>query len=162
MGVRFQVKLPAPYAGLGRKGRNIILWRWFPQVAAYDYYGWHVDGFHPFGYSPGAFADYDVAITLPSDLGVAATGIALDSLTPQPSDSLFITRRFRASAVPDFACFITDEPRRILGCPPARMIAFYSARFGPGPSQSPTVIDASGIITRSISAPGLILLAEKP
>lgn len=59
---------------------------WFPRVAAYtDYEGWHVDQFLGAGEFTLEFGDYTVAITVPDNHIVAATGSlanATNVLTP--------------------------------------------------------------------------------
>ena len=53
-----------------------FLAQWFPRVAAYtDYEGWHTKPFLGRGEFTLEFGDYDVAITVPDDHVVSATGV---------------------------------------------------------------------------------------
>ena len=183
LGISWTVKLPFPYAGLGRKGRNLILGKWYPQVAASDWSGWHTDGFHALGCSPAAFADYDVTITLTSDLPIAATGSGSRSQGSRGQGVKLKTVRFHAESVPDFALFAGPDfttlqdsaagTKLILWTrTPAEawpllrtgrnILNFYTNWLGPYPYPELTIVAGSGIVTTSISAPGLIILAEKP
>jgi len=109
----FSVRLPAPFAGLGVRGRRYVLGDWYPQLAWRDSASWRAAGFSGAGGSPSAFADYDVWLTVPSDLRVAATGtllspsdeVGLMKLPPgvAPAGRAAKTLHFQARDVPGFA-----------------------------------------------------------
>lgn len=63
------------YECFGASGDCIFqVGQWFPRLAAYDDHGWHNDPFLGVGEFPLEFGDYDVAVTVPADHVVAATG----------------------------------------------------------------------------------------
>ncbi|HDQ99068.1 MAG TPA: hypothetical protein ENN51_02105 [candidate division WOR-3 bacterium] len=95
----FVTRLPRFFvAGIGRRGRFYLLNHWHPQLAAWRG-DWHADGVQPAGFAPAQVADYDVTITLPADLAVAATGRVLED----GAGSGFRRHRFRADRVAGFA-----------------------------------------------------------
>ncbi|MEO0073328.1 MAG: hypothetical protein ABIK43_01535 [candidate division WOR-3 bacterium] len=70
----YTVKLPFPFANLGARGRRYVVSDWYPQLALYDSNGWYADGYSSAGGSPSFPADYEVCLTVSSDLRIAATG----------------------------------------------------------------------------------------
>jgi hypothetical protein len=70
----FEVKIPAFFSRLGHKGRQYVVSQWYPKMVVYDQQGWHPDGYHAIGEFYGEFGTFDVAITLPSEMVVGATG----------------------------------------------------------------------------------------
>lgn len=110
----FTVRLPFPFAGLGVRGRRFILNSWYPQLAFRDSSGWRAAGFSSAGGSGAYFADYEVRLTVPSDLRIAATGtltapaVEVELMKMPPGETrtngcATKTLLFHAWEVPDFA-----------------------------------------------------------
>ncbi len=59
----------------GRRGRHYDLAQWYPKVAVYDRGGWQRNAFVPSGELYGEFGDFRVALVLPEDQIVGATGV---------------------------------------------------------------------------------------
>ncbi len=72
--IDFFVKLPFIFSRLGHIGHHYEITQWYPKIVVYDQKGWHPDGYHATGEFYGEFGSFDVWITLPRDLVVAATG----------------------------------------------------------------------------------------
>jgi len=100
----FDVKIPAFFSRMGHKGKHYVISQWYPKMVVYDQkapeenpkseirnpnpdlgFGasssefpasgqWHPDGYHAIGEFYGEFGTFDVAITLPSEMVVGATG----------------------------------------------------------------------------------------
>lgn len=83
-----------------------VLADWFPLLAVYDDSGWALPAVTPFGdptYSPSAF--YDVTLSTPADLQVAATGKVVAEA--ESGDS--VTRRIVAGPARDFVIVADDD-----------------------------------------------------
>lgn len=118
----FDTRLPRFFtAAMGRQGRFYFLNHWHPQLAAWRG-RWHADGVHSAGLAPAQDADYDVTLTLPGDLRVAATGrmvepdpvLELARLAWPPGTGPRAGReprryRFSASGVAGFALVASPE-----------------------------------------------------
>ncbi len=72
--IAFFVKLPFIFSRLGHIGQHYEITQWYPKIVVYDQQGWHPDGYHATGEFYGEFGSFDVWITLPENLVVAATG----------------------------------------------------------------------------------------
>jgi hypothetical protein len=59
----------------GRRGRHFDMAQWYPKVAVYDRGGWQQNALVPAGELYGEFGDFRVALVLPEDQIVAATGV---------------------------------------------------------------------------------------
>lgn len=100
----FDVKIPAYYSRMGHKGNRYVISQWYPKMAVYDQKApeenpeseirnsnpdlglsasslgfpasgqWHPDAYHAIGGFYGEFGTFDVAITVPSEMVVGATG----------------------------------------------------------------------------------------
>jgi hypothetical protein len=73
--MRFAAQVPKHFDRFGRTGDAYSIAQWYPKVAVYDEEGWHADPFHYLAEFYGDFATFDVAITLPDDFWVGATGV---------------------------------------------------------------------------------------
>ena len=62
----------------GRAGRRFDFAQWYPKVVVYDRFGWEVHPLYLAGEFYGEFATYDVALDLPADQVVAATGVPVE------------------------------------------------------------------------------------
>jgi len=191
--ITFTTKVPAAFSELGHKGRSFVLAQWYPTVAAHtEAGGWHTGGYHVLGHSPGEFGDYDVTLTLPSDMAAAATGEADDSnwarwppkMRPGRRDSAK-TLHFTATDVTDFAMVASPDlvllqdsvagtRIRAFARYPARfdwlnavalakdVVERYSEWYGPCPSSQLTIVQADGIVPTDASYPGLIVITQRP
>ncbi len=59
----------------GRRGRHYDLAQWYPKVAVYDRGGWQRNALVPSGELYGEFGDFRVALVVPEDQIVGATGV---------------------------------------------------------------------------------------
>ena len=61
----------------GRRGRAFDFAQWYPRVVAYDKHGWQEHPLYPAGEFYGDFGDFTVALDVPEDQVVGATGVPL-------------------------------------------------------------------------------------
>ncbi len=61
----------------GRRGRRFDFAQWYPKVVVYDKYGWEEHALYPAGEFYGEFGSFLVALDVPDDQVVGATGVAL-------------------------------------------------------------------------------------
>ncbi len=125
----FFVQLPESFSRLGHAGQTYQITQWYPKPAVYDHKGWHLMPYLDQGEFYSEFGSFDVAISLPKNYVVGATGSlqnaeeirflhqkteetirALQNKTPMSSiipesDSVFKTLHFKAEGVHDFAWF---------------------------------------------------------
>lgn len=71
----FTVKIPILLSRLGYSKLHYEITQWYPKVAVYDNKGWHNDGYHILGEFYGDYGTFKVAITLPENMWVAASGV---------------------------------------------------------------------------------------
>jgi hypothetical protein len=183
--IGFRTKVPARVAELSRSGSSFVLAHWFPQVAARTpAAGWLTGGYHVFGHSPNAFADYDVTIDAPAGRQLVATGSAVDSaMSVDPPGRR--TFRFQAANVSDFAVstaarlrtmtdsfagvrvtvlargFLNPDWFDALGSV-AEMLRRMQVWNGPFPFAELAVVDGSGVVAQDASYPGIIVMATRP
>ena len=127
----YELRIPQTFSRMGRDrtGLAYAVTQWFPKPAVYDAEGWHVMPYLDVGEFFSEFGDYDVAVTVPANGVVAATGdlvndegraarrtriersrtdtLAIDSSRFAPDAE--VTFRYRAEGVHDFAWFV--DPR---------------------------------------------------
>jgi hypothetical protein len=76
--IDFYVRIPKGSGFLAqrmlRKGNHYEVTQWYPRVVVYDAAGWHPDGYRALGEFYGEFGTFDVRITVPDNMTVAATG----------------------------------------------------------------------------------------
>ncbi len=75
----FHVKLPETFSRMGHVGQSYQITQWYPKPAVYDRYGWHPIPYLDQGEFYSEFGSYDVAITLPDNYVVGATGDLQDT-----------------------------------------------------------------------------------
>jgi len=173
----FTTHIPNLILNFGKKGSVFILTRWYPQVAAFDRFGWHLGDFHPHGAPAGAFADYEVRLNTPKKYVIATNGELSNN-----SDTL---RYFRATNLTDFALFIAPDLVFYHDSKTAPTVDIFLTRnlsnlvhqivhqvrlintiftdlFGPPPYDRLTIVVAPGIAPAPISAPGLIVIGQQP
>ncbi len=190
--IAFTTKVPAAFSELGRRGRSFVLAHWYPQVATHtETRGWHTEGYHVLAHSPGEFGDYNVAITLPSDMAVGATGKEDDSnrarwppkIRPGRRDSAK-TLRYTATNVTDFTMvahpdlvLLQDSVEgtgiRVFARYPVRfdwlnavalakdIVKRYSEWYGPCPFPHLSIVQADGVVSADASYPGLVVMATR-
>lgn len=71
----FHVKLPRNFSDGGHTGQSYEILQWFPKPAVYDQKGWHPMPFLQQGAPYCETGNFNVALTLPRNYVVAATGI---------------------------------------------------------------------------------------
>lgn len=72
--IEFYVKIPKEFPSFGYWAEHYEMTQWYPKICVFDEEGWRHDQLHPLGGGYGEFGTYDVAIELPGDYVVAATG----------------------------------------------------------------------------------------
>lgn len=73
--VHFRVGIPRVFDRFGHAGSRYSIAQWYPKMVVYDERGWALDPYHYFAEFYGEFATYDVAITLPDEQWVGASGV---------------------------------------------------------------------------------------
>jgi hypothetical protein len=112
----FHVKLPFNFSRGGYEGKSVQATQWYPKPAVYDAEGWHPMPYLDQGEFYNDFGNYDVSITLPRKMIVAATGenvfqndvLAADTIKQSGVPDLE-TWRFRQNNVHDFAWFASPN-----------------------------------------------------
>ncbi len=77
----FFIKIPHIFSRFGHIKHHYEFVQWYPKVVVYDKHGWHPDGYHLIGEFYGEFGTFDVEITVPKDMTVAATGNLISPAT---------------------------------------------------------------------------------
>ncbi len=72
--MRFLVKIPELTSRLGHIGQHYEITQWYPKPAVYDAGGWHPIPYRNWGEFYSEWGNFRVAITLPKNYVVAATG----------------------------------------------------------------------------------------
>jgi hypothetical protein len=75
----FHVKLPKTFSRLGHEGQSYQITQWYPKPAVYDKDGWHPMPYLDQGEFYSEYGKFEVAITLPKNYVVGATGYLQDS-----------------------------------------------------------------------------------
>ncbi len=135
----FRVVIPRSWSRLGHVGRSYQVTQWYPKPAVYDRAGWHPLPYLDQGEFYSEFGNYEVAVTLPENYTVGATGLlqneaerkrlltlaaatrrAIDTAEAAygyepipPSAAAAKTLTYRADSVHDFAWF-ADKRFRVL------------------------------------------------
>ncbi len=88
----FVLKIPASFSRLGHVGESYQMTQWFPKPAVYDRDGWHPMPYLSAGEYYSEFGDYEVAVTLPDNYVVAATGTVQEA-----SEIAFLNEKVEAT-----------------------------------------------------------------
>ena len=72
--IKFFIKIPHIFSRFGHIDNHYEFTQWYPKIVVYDKKGWHPDGYHRTGEFYGEFGTYDVEITVPENMTIAATG----------------------------------------------------------------------------------------
>ncbi|HEX6180612.1 MAG TPA: M1 family metallopeptidase, partial [Chitinophagaceae bacterium] len=126
----FHVKLPHVFSRSGHYYTVNQITQWYPKPAVYDKHGWHPMPYLDQGEFYSEFGNYDVRISVPDTLIVAATG----ELKEEETVSAVKTVRYVQENVHDFAWF-ADKFRKVqqdtIQLPSGRVIkAFFYFRGG--------------------------------
>jgi hypothetical protein len=86
---RYSAKIPRNLHEFGYWSEHYEMTYWYPKICLFDNHGWHLDPLHPLGNTYGVYADYRVALDLPVEYIVAATGrqmpVAENALPDNPT-----------------------------------------------------------------------------
>jgi hypothetical protein len=179
----FRTKVPARPGEFARRGRSFVLAHWYPQVAAHKTTtGWLTGGYHVFGHSPSAFANYHVELDVPADLVFAAPGAVSDSPVPGTGRAVY---RVDAAGLSGLTVAAAPGMKRMSRSIAGTEITILARSFanaewfgalltvadmlrrmrqwnGPFPYAGLTLVDGSGIVAQDASYPGLIVMATRP
>lgn len=86
----FRVKIPASFSRLGHIETSYQISQWYPKPAVYDQTGWHPMPYLDRGEFYSEFGSYQVAITLPENYVVAATGELVS-----PEEQIFLSQKIQ-------------------------------------------------------------------
>jgi hypothetical protein len=106
--IQFEVKLPKIFARMGTSGNFVMAGQWFPKLSVYEpansrgarEEGWVLHQYHGTSEFYSDFAIYNVAISVPREYTVAATGFPIKSAKVIQNYKLY---KFYADDVHDFA-----------------------------------------------------------
>ncbi len=171
---------PAGYGIYNLTDNVLALADWYPILAVYDDQGWNLDPVSDIGdsvYSDMAF--YSVALSVPSDLVVAATGVAAD---PQVSNG---EARYQFSSGPARDFFIIMSPNFEMKSQDVNgttvnsyylpgneyggsttldvavgSLKIYSQKFGLYPYTELDVVDAPMRNASGVEFPGIVLIGD--
>lgn len=125
----FRVKIPGSYSRMGHVRNSYQISQWYPKPAVYDVNGWNIMPYLDQGEFYSEFGTFEVAITLPSNYAVAATGELQDSAEMEwiaerilyykgntkrtedevASSALLKTLHYKQENIHDFAWFADKE-----------------------------------------------------
>lgn len=106
--MKFEVKLPFPFARMGATDDYVLAGQWFPKLAVYEPAGrrgrtdegWHMHQYHGNSEFYADFGSYNVKISVPEGYTVAASGFPVKPPVPSAAGS---TYHYYAEDVHDFA-----------------------------------------------------------
>jgi hypothetical protein len=116
---KFTVKVPKVFSRLGHEGQNYFITQWYPKPAVYDVNGWNPMPYLNQGEFYAEFGSFKVAVTLPDNYTLVATGecmtvgelasekVAIDTVPVSSTSTKTI--RFEADNVHDFAWFASKQ-----------------------------------------------------
>lgn len=114
----FRVKLPDIFSRAGYENGIFCITQWYPKPAVFDANGWNPMPYLDMGEFYSEFGNFDVQITVPTRMVVAATGNIqneeeikwwADIRKKHPSDQPKKTLRFIQNNVHDFAWFASPK-----------------------------------------------------
>lgn len=114
LSIIYELLIPWKFSRLGYVGEHYEMAHWYPTFCVFDQSGWHRDPYHMIGEFYGEYGTYDIAIDVPGDYVVAATGERIEVNDIAFIDALIRTGqkkltgerrrvRFLAKNVHDFA-----------------------------------------------------------
>ena len=101
----FVVKLPDLVSRSGVEGSFYAVTQWYPKPAVFDVNHWHPISYLDQGEFYSEFGDYDVRITVPDTMTVAASG----NMVEFKDTAGYKTYRFTESNIHDFAWFASSR-----------------------------------------------------
>jgi hypothetical protein len=120
----FFVKIPKVFSRMGYENGHYCITQWYPKPAVYDINGWNPMPYLNQGEFYSEFGSFDVQITLPKNILVAATGEVQDKRekewwrarkqeinTPHYAPTTTKTLRFKQDNIHDFAWFANKDYR---------------------------------------------------
>jgi hypothetical protein len=105
----FTTQLPLVFARTGYRGDFEMIGQWFPKIGVLQADGWHCDTFHANSEFFADFGVYDVNLTVPTSLVVAATGVLTAVADADGARKL----TYHAEDVHDFA-WMADPRMRVM------------------------------------------------
>jgi hypothetical protein len=179
----FDTKVPSRFGELARSGRSFVLAHWYPEVAARTpQAGWLLGGYHVFGHSPSAFADYHVTLDLARGLNVFSSAAYSELPNPGPGRQAM---KLDATDITGLAMVIRpDTPgdhTSAAGFAGTSVVTIGTSTSsmnwstlmtignilrqmqkwnGPFPYSRLFIVDGTGIVARDASYPGLIIMAS--
>lgn len=72
--IKFFIKIPFIFSRFGYIDNHYEFVQWYPKIVVYDKKGWHPDGYHLTGEFYGEFGKFDVELTVPENMTIAASG----------------------------------------------------------------------------------------
>ncbi|MBC7426158.1 MAG: M1 family metallopeptidase, partial [Bacteroidia bacterium] len=101
----FIVKIPGQFSRLGHVGKSYQISQWYPKPAVYDINKWHAIHYLDQGEFYSEFGSFEVAITLPGDYTLAATGILQNEEDRMSNSKPTKTLTWKQDSIHDFAWF---------------------------------------------------------
>ncbi len=146
--------------------------KWYPQLAVYDSDGWNLDPYRLIGEFYGDFGDYQLALTVPADVVVGASGELVETAeAPEGARTwTFRARRVRDVAWSASARYQVEERSwegktvraLALDRPLAELaldsLKFFSGAFGPYAYDTLTVAQAT--VGGGMEYPGIVMIAS--
>ncbi len=133
--MEFEVQLPVVFARTGYRGAFTMVGQWFPKIGvrteASGQESWHCTPFHLNSEFFADFGTYDVALTVPSTLVVAATGVLVEA---RENDDGTRTLEYRAEDVHDFA-WMADPYMQFISAPAKTELGEVEVRVYHRPEQ---------------------------
>jgi len=162
----WRAKIPRTFARTGFRGNYFFIAHWFPKLGVFEGGGWNCHQYHSGTEYFSDYGVYDVAITLPSEYVLGATGLLVDSVenedgsvthrhfqedvhsftwTTSP-DYLVLTDRFEHEGLPpvDLRLLIQPEHRSQAARhfhATKTALQYYGTWYGPYPYGHVTVVD---------------------
>ncbi len=165
--IEFTAKLPKVFARSGYAGNFYMVAQWFPKIGVWENGEWNCHQYHAESEFYADFGVYEVAITVPEDYRVGATGKRIKEVKNNDGTITFThyledVHDFAWTACPDFLEF--REPFQLVS-PPVDTeiilmihkshgnqkdrylqalqngITFYSQNYGPYPYDTITLVD---------------------
>ena len=162
----WRAKIPRTFARTGFRGNYFFIAHWFPKLGVFEGDGWNCHQYHSGTEYFSDYGVYDVAITLPSDYILGATGRLVDSVdngdgstthrhvqedvhsftwTTSP-DYLVVTDRFEHEVLPPVDIRLLIQPEHVGQTErhfraTKAALEYYGTWFGPYPYGHVTVVD---------------------
>jgi len=178
--IEFEVKLPEVIDRLGYKDDNFIIAQWFPKLGVFEGARWKCYPYQQNTEPFADFADYQVEVTLPDDLVVAACGY-LQSEKDNGHGTKTLTYHapdvhdFAWAADPNYRVFAdslddieiklhlkpdhTNKAARILSAA-KEALSYCSSRFGYYPYSKLTIVDTE-IAGNGMELPTMITIGVR-